>query len=83
LTNTLDDLEYEIFKSRAYEEQNLNLGKQHSSGHEVEQFVVQEYLRDPYLIDGLKFDIRLYVLILGADPMRVYLFQEGLVRFAT
>ena len=47
------------------------------------KYVVQEYIRDPYLIDGLKFDIRLYVLILGSDPMKVYLYQEGLVRFAT
>jgi len=45
--------------------------------------VVQEYLREPYLIDGLKFDIRLYVLIMGSDPMRMYLYEEGMVRFAT
>jgi tubulin polyglutamylase TTLL6/13 len=37
----------------------------------------------PYLIDGLKFDLRVYALIYGIEPLRVFVFQEGLARFAT
>jgi len=37
----------------------------------------------PYLIDGLKFDLRVYILIYGIDPLRVFENKEGLARFAT
>ena len=47
------------------------------------EYVVQQYLKEPYLIDGLKFDIRLYVLVLSSDPLKIYLFRDGIVRFAT
>ncbi|KAL1508501.1 hypothetical protein AB1Y20_004602 [Prymnesium parvum] len=45
--------------------------------------VVQEYVDPPALLDGYKFDLRLYVLVVAVKPMTVYLYKEGMARFAT
>ncbi|KAM9380245.1 tubulin monoglutamylase TTLL4 [Phaethornis superciliosus] len=45
--------------------------------------LVQRYLNKPYLIGGRKFDLRIYVYVTCYDPLRVYLFKDGLVRFAS
>ena len=44
---------------------------------------MQRYLHKPLLIDKLKFDLRIYILLCGVDPLRIYFFKEGLCRLAT
>lgn len=48
-----------------------------------ENCIISRYVSNPFLINGLKFDLRLYVCITSMDPWRVYIFNEGLVRFAS
>lgn len=48
-----------------------------------ERIVCQVYMKDPLLLDGFKFDLRVYVLVASVDPLRVYVYNEGLVRLAT
>ena len=35
------------------------------------------------MIDGFKYDLRLYVFINGINPLRIYIYKDGLARFAT
>ncbi|XP_076101355.1 tubulin polyglutamylase ttll6-like isoform X19 [Mytilus galloprovincialis] len=48
-----------------------------------EHMICQQYMPKPFLIDHFKFDFRLYVLVTSCDPFRIFLFNDGLARFAT
>lgn len=45
--------------------------------------IVQEYIDNPLLLDGYKFDLRIYVLLTSIDPPRILVYRDGLVRKAT
>ncbi|XP_041980586.1 tubulin polyglutamylase ttll6-like [Aricia agestis] len=49
----------------------------------TDKLICQVYLSKPYVVDGYKFDMRVYTLITSCDPLRIFVYNEGLVRFAT
>lgn len=61
-----------IFLTRSYEDVDPN-----------DHYVAQRYIHNPYLIDNLKSDLRIYALVFGINPLRLFLYKEGLARFAT
>ncbi|KAI8611820.1 tubulin-tyrosine ligase family-domain-containing protein [Chytriomyces sp. MP71] len=53
------------------------------SPHKDTRIIVQTYLNKPCLIDGFKFDLRIYVLVTSIHPLRIFVHRDGLARFAT
>lgn len=44
--------------------------------------IVSRYIQNPLLINDRKFDLRIYVLVTSYEPLRIYVYNEGLTRFA-
>ncbi|XP_019378470.1 PREDICTED: tubulin polyglutamylase TTLL6, partial [Gavialis gangeticus] len=48
-----------------------------------EDMICQLYISRPFIIDKFKFDLRIYVLVTSCDPLKIFVYEEGLARFAT
>lgn len=45
--------------------------------------IVQKYIDNPLLMNGYKFDFRIYVLVTSVEPLKIFVFKDGIARFAT
>jgi hypothetical protein len=61
----------------------ISLARTFDQVPQQENVVAQLYIKKPLLIDGYKFDLRIYILVTSVKPLRMYLFQDGLVRLCT
>ena len=46
-------------------------------------FILSKYLSHPHLLYNKKYDFRVYILVTGIAPLKIYLYQEGLVRLTS
>ena len=47
------------------------------------EYIITKYITNINLIHNKKYDLRLYVLVTGLRPLRIYFYKEGLVRIAS
>lgn len=45
--------------------------------------MVQRYVPDPMVLDGYKFDLRLYVLVTSFHPLEAFVYGDGFARVST
>uniref|UniRef100_A0A1I7SQI1 Tubulin polyglutamylase TTLL4 n=1 Tax=Bursaphelenchus xylophilus TaxID=6326 RepID=A0A1I7SQI1_BURXY len=45
--------------------------------------IAQHYIESPLVMNGSKFDLRIYVYVSSLDPLKIYIFKDGLARFAS
>ena len=48
------------------------------NGHHHQHFVVQKYIEKPLLLDGRKFDFRVWALVTG--DFKIYVYRQGYLR---
>ena len=48
-----------------------------------EPIVLQKYIMNPLLVDGYKFDMRIYVLVTSMNPLEAFIYKEGFARLST
>ena len=48
----------------------------------AKSFLLNKYITNLDLINNKKYDLRLYILVTGLKPLRIYFNQEGLIRIA-
>lgn len=45
--------------------------------------VLQEYIARPHLLDGYKYTMRVFVAVTSLDPLRVWVYPDGLTKLTT
>ncbi|ORY13325.1 TTL-domain-containing protein [Neocallimastix californiae] len=99
MTETYTSKRLEIFKNRYKDykisQDNLWLVKPRGSArgkgiHFLEDInninktdIITRYISNPLLLEKKKFDLRIYVLVTGHDPLKIYIFEDSFARLSS
>ena len=45
--------------------------------------LISKYIDNPHIINNRKYDLRIYVVVTNFSPLKIYMYNEGLTRFAS
>ena len=45
--------------------------------------IATHYIYNPHLINRRKYDMRIYVLVTGFRPLKIYIYENGIIRFCS
>lgn len=48
-----------------------------------EDMIIQRYIHNPLLLDGHKFDLRIYVLVTSFSPLEAFIYERGFARLSS
>jgi hypothetical protein len=48
----------------------------------IDSHLVQKYITNPLLLDGYKFDMRIYVLVTSFNPLEAFIYKDGFARMS-
>lgn len=68
-----------MFVQKHNQHRHINIKPMKEINYNDNDTFVQEYIGNPLLVDGHKFDIGVYVIITSVDPLRVYIFKGDIL----
>jgi len=43
----------------------------------ISGYIISRYISNPHLINGFKYDLRVYVLVTSFNPLTIFMFNNG------